>query len=105
MPKKYVCGYRDTCTDCHGVGAVIHPLWEQFQQFSNSPTTRGLATDAQEQALLTWWRERGFANTAAGWDALPAEDQACLTCGGTGQQTREIALEDALADLGLLRRR
>jgi len=91
---RYLIVREEKCPKCRGSGWVIHPEWKELYQAEKE---RGRFFTYKE--ILAWWRERGYYHE----EDLPPEEIPCYECKGEGKLRREVPLEEALRDLGLLK--
>jgi len=89
--KRYRLFLEETCPRCRGSGVVVHPNWAWVHELE------------RELGRLLSLEEAAQRLGLPGPEALPPEEEPCGECGGEGRLRREVPLEEALAELGVLR--
>jgi len=95
---RYLVIREEKCPECRGSGVVIDPEWEELYQ-AERPLREKEGRLFTIEEIMAWWRERGYYHE----EDLPPEEIACYECKGEGKLRKEVPLEEALRDLGLLK--
>lgn len=113
--EHYLVRRERACPDCNGCGYTSHPVYAEFaaaaaQWEAENPRPRGqdlgekysAAWDEYRRRLelfeSDWFAAHGYPGGPRAW---PCEECFCYNCKGSGTESREVDLMEALRALGV----
>lgn len=94
---KVTC--EETCQACSGSGVITNLLyrkmWKDFDVFKKASLVDTYLSDE-------WQEEWAVKNGYGSADAMGSQEEQCSDCNGEGRISKEVALDEALKELGYI---
>jgi hypothetical protein len=84
------------CPACEGRGERTAPIWRAYYRWDETRPVGQTAMESRIEAAtaeVEWWTDHGYPVDCS--LPLPAEQEPCPACQGTGEKASRLSLEEA----------